>query len=118
MDSVVKAGQSRSCSHDLVEFGNTIVDEVAVFSGAEEYNRVGILEEIIGISRPVDRVAGLNAPVRIGLGQPLTDETTTRRVFMFAESVGSLMRNKADDCLVVSRDRAGKKNSGRNDCAN
>ena len=58
MDGVVKAGQSRSCSHDLVEFGNSIVDKVAVFSGAEEYNRVRTLEEIIGISRPVDRVAG------------------------------------------------------------
>ena len=32
----MKSGQSRSCSHDLVEFGNAIVDKVAVFSGAEE----------------------------------------------------------------------------------
>lgn len=32
----MKSGQSRSCSHDLVEFGTAIVDKVAVFSGAEE----------------------------------------------------------------------------------
>ena len=36
---------------------------------------------------------------------------------MLAESMGGLMRNKADDFLVVSSDRAGEKNSCRNDRA-
>lgn len=100
-----------------MEFWNAIVDKVAVFSDAEEYNRVSIHEEIIGISRPVDRVAGFNKLVWIGQSQPLTDETTIRRVFMFAESMGGLIRNKADDFLVVSSGRAGEKNSFWNDRA-